>query len=400
MAAGPIEEGKLTRTSVSLLLLALAYVGFISLGLPDAVTGIAWPEIRQRFDLTQGAFGLISLALGSGYFLSSFLAGQLTQRLGIGLLLTASSLFVALAMFGNAAAPSFIFILFCVTLWGLGSGAIDAGLNHYAASHFSARHVNWLHACYSLGATLGPLVMTATIVLAQSWRLGYVVVGSVVLTLTILFAATMRQWDDGPGTQQSYSTSRVSMRAVLRRPLVWLQIAIFFLYTGLEFMVGNWTFTLLTESRGVRADHAGLIVGGYYGAIGVGRVLLGGLADNIGVDRLLRGATLAAVGGTLLFAFSPWLILSIAGLAILGLGLAPIFPCLMSRTPARLGTDFAAHAIGFQVSAATIGGAAIPALAGQLAQRVSLESVAALSVILAVLILVLHEGLFRGTRSK
>jgi len=190
------------------------------------------------------------------------------------------------------------------------------------------------------------------------------------------------------------------MQAVLSRPLVWLQIGIFFLYTGLEFMVGAWTKTLLTESRGLSPVQSGLIVGGYFGAIGVGRVFLGGLADTIGVDRLLRCATIASLVGTLLFAFSPQLWASIAGLALLGLGLAPIFPCLMSRTPARLGKDYAAHAVGFQVSAATIGGAAIPAAAGQLAQRISLESVAALSVVLAALILVLHEALLRSSRGR
>jgi fucose permease len=304
---------------------------------------------------------------------------------------------VASAMFGNALALSFEMILVCVVIWGLGSGAIDAGLNHYAASHFSARHVNWLHACYSLGATLGPFLMTAAIAGANSWRLGYAIVGSIVLTLALLFAITVRRWnDDGPAPDEQTATP-LTMSAVLARPLVWMQIAVFFCYTGLEFMIGAWTPTLLVESRGVSPATAGMVAGGYFGAIGVGRIFLGGLADQIGVDRLLRLATIASLAGTLIFALSEGLAFSIVGLSLLGLGLAPIFPCLMSRTPARLGKDVAAHAIGFQVSAATIGGAALPALAGQLAERVSLEAVGMFGVLLAALIFVLHEGLYRST---
>lgn len=382
-----------------MLLLVIAYIGFISLGLPDAVTGVAWPTIREWFRLPQVAFSSISVALGTGYFLSSFFAGQLTQRLGIGLLLTLSSLLVALAMFGNASAPWFAVFLACIFCWGLGSGAIDAGLNHYAASHFSPVHMNWLHACYSLGATMGPFVMTAALTYADSWRLGYAIVGSIVFALMLVFAVTLRWWDAGSTTKETVHESPVSMAETLRRPLVWLQIATFALYTGLEFMVGGWTFTLLKESRGVPEGTAGVLVGVYFGSIGAGRVFLGGLTNWIGVDRMLRACTMAAVVGTLLFAFAPMPV-SIAGLVLLGVGLAPIFPGLMSRTPARLGANHAVHAVGFQVSAATIGGATMPAIAGFLAQYVNLESIAQFAVFLSVAILLFHETLLQTDRTK
>lgn len=384
----------------SLLLLIIAYVGFISLGLPDAITGVAWRDLRASFQQPHAAFGLISLALGCGYFISSFFAGQLSLRMGIGLLLASSSFLVALAMLQISVAPWFWLVLFCIVLWGLGSGAIDSGLNHYAASHFSARHVNWLHACYSLGATLGPFVMTGALYFSNSWRLGYAIVGGLVFLLAVTFVATLRLWNDGPSSASTTNEqSPVSMAMTLQRPLVWLQILIFALYTGVEFMVGNWTATILVEARDFPKETAGVLVGVYYGSIGVGRVFLGGISDWLGVDRLLRGATLTAVLGTILFAFAPSPWLDIVGLVLLGLGLAPIFPCLMSRTPARLGTNYAAHAIGFQVSAATIGGAAFPALAGIVAQQIGPETVAQMSVVLAVAIWLLHEILLRATLS-
>jgi fucose permease len=385
-----------TTAAPTILLLILAYLAFISLGLPDTVTGIAWPGMREAFNLPQSGLGLISIALGSGYVLSSFLGGTLTHKLGVGWLLSLSSLLVTLAMFGQALTPWWLLFLAFSVVLGLGSGAIDAGINTYAASHFSARHVNWLHACYSLGATIGPLIMTAAFVGLGSWRLGYAVVGSLILALTIAFLFTHRRWDAPASTQAKTAPS--PLNAALRQPLVWLQIAIFFIYTGLELMVGNWCFTVLTESRSVAAESAGLIASGYFGSIGVGRVLFGAITDRIGVDRLLRGVTLTAMLGAALFVGGSPLPVSLAGLFLLGLSLAPIFPCLMARTPDRLGAALAAHAVGFQVSAATVGSASMSALAGMLAVRLGLESIPQLALGLAVALWLLHELLLLRTR--
>src|SRR5687767_3900869 len=158
------------------LMLAIAYLGFISLGLPDPVAGVAWPSVREGFGLSQSSFGLVFICLGCGYCASGFFGGQLTQWLGLGNLLWFSSALVALAMFGSSVAP--VWAVYVAVIWGLGSGGIDAGLNAYVSNHFSARHVNWLHACYSLGATLGPLLMTAVMIRA-GWRAGYALVGGV-----------------------------------------------------------------------------------------------------------------------------------------------------------------------------------------------------------------------------
>jgi fucose permease len=377
----------------SFLLLLISYLGFISLGLPDTVTGIAWPGVRDAFAQPQSGLGFISVAFGIGYFLSSFFSGKLTQLLGIGTLLAVSTLLVAAALLGNALAPAWLVFIACGAVWGLGSGAIDAGLNSFAASHFSTRHVNWLHACYSLGATLGPLLMTAAIVRAGSWRVGYGSIAAIVLALGIGFLLTRRLWNDPASAHAAVAIPSATMRDTLRQPLVWLQIVVFFLYTGLEFMVGHWCFTLLTESRGFSVETAGLIASGYFGAILCGRIALGAVADKVGVDRLVRISLAAAAAGAALFAQPSWPLLSIVGLALLGLGLAPIFPCLMSRTPARLGRGLAAHAVGFQVSAATIGAATWPALAGLIAERTSLEAISVLGVVLAATLAALHEVL-------
>ena len=373
------------------LLLAVAFLGFISLGLPDTISGIAWPSVRTAFSLSQRGFGLIFISMGAGYCTSSFLGGRLTQWLGVGKLLTVSSLFVAAAMFGFALAPSWPLFLACSVIWGIGSGGIDGALNSYASSYFSARHMNWLHGCYSIGATLGPLLMTAMVLNAGSWRFGYALIGLIIFLLSAVFLISRNWWKSPPPQSEHELANPVTIRETLRQPLVWISIAVFFLYTGLEFTFGQWCFTLLTESRGIRTELAGIFAAIYFGAIGVGRVLLGTIVDRVGLDRLVRLAMLTALVGTGVFAIGTSIGASFAGILLIGLGMAPVFPCMMSATPKRLGTRFATHAIGFQVSAAMFGVAVIPTAAGLAAQSFGLQIVAVISVVIAALLLMSHE---------
>ncbi|AUX46493.1 MFS transporter [Sorangium cellulosum] len=384
-------------------LLILTYVGFVSLGLPDAVIGVAWPSLRTAFALPQSALGALLVGTGVGYFSSGIAAGRLVERLGVGKLLAVSSGLITVAMFGYASTPVWPLLILCGLIAGLGSGAIDSGLNAYAASNFSARHVNWLHACYCVGAALGPLIATAALATTGSWRWGYAILGAIMLVLTTAFALAKASFRARPaagaGAQEAPGVQEVppaQARAALRQPRVWLQIAVFFLYTGLEVTLGQWSFTVNTEARGVATETAGIWAGAYWASIGVGRVLLGLAVDRVGADRLLRMATVAALLGSALFAVGPaWP--GAAGLMLAGLGLAPIYPTLMSRTPARLG-PYTAHAIGFQVSAGMIGGAILPSIGGFLAARVGLSAIGTLAVAASVGLWLLHEALLRATR--
>jgi fucose permease len=383
-------EGRPSR-GVSPLVL---YIGFVSLGLPDAVAGVAWPTVRDTFRLPQGALGLVFLASGLGYLATSFFAGRLTQALGIGLLLAASTALAAAAMFGLATAPVWALFVACAVAHGLGSGAIDAGLNGYAANHQSARHMNWMHACYCFGAMLGPWLMTAVLTTGRSYSLGYVAVGGVLLMLAALFLLTGPRWGQASATAAA-AGPRVGTAEALRHPTVLLQMAVFFLYTGLEATLSQWAFTVLTEDRGVPPGPAGSVVGLYWWSIGVGRVVFGRVADRVGIDRLLRYSLLAAGAGVVLFARPLSAAVASAGLVVAGFGLAPVFPCLMTRTPQRLGAALASHAVGFQVGAATIGAAAVPAALGLVAGEVGLVAAPVGAAVLSGLLWLLHEGLLR-----
>ncbi|REG22676.1 fucose permease [Archangium gephyra] len=379
-------------------LLALSYLAFVSLGLPDAVLGVAWPSIRESFALPLAALGAVLAMAASAYFTSGLFAGRFMRTAGIGTLLAVSTALAATGVAGYAASPAFALFIAAACVVGFGSGAVDAGLNTYAAHHFGARHMTWLHAAYSTGAALGPVLMTALLTRGAGWRAGYAVIGGVLALLAVAFTVMRRQWDAGPGEGSSpgeapvdATSPTVSAWATLRRPRVWLQIAIFFLYTGVEVTAGQWSYTVLTQARGLGTAVAGTWVSLYWAGLLAGRIVLGFVVERVGAVRLLRLGTAGAVLGALLLALPA--IPAVLGLAVLGFSLAPIFPALMSETPRRVGTDAAAHAVGFQVSAATMGVAVIPSAVGLAGERLGLAAITPLLLGVAVLLAAVHEVL-------
>jgi fucose permease len=389
-------------------LLALAYLAFISLGLPDTVLGVAWPFVRDGFGLPQSGLGLVLGCGVGGYFLSGLLAGRLVRALGLGSLLAGSSGLVALGQLGYAGAPRWIFFFPVAFGIGLGSGAIDSGLNGYAARHFPVRHVNWLHACWSIGATLGPALMTSVLASGASYRVGYAILALALAAMAAAFALTRGRWNDAgaPPAPAPDGLAAAPVHepvpgawAVLRRGRVWLQLAIFLAYTGAEAGTGAWCFTVLRDGRGLSVEAAGFWTTAFWASLTAGRVALGFVVDRVGPDRLLRAATLGAVAGALGFAALPGAAGRL-GLVLLGFSLAPLFPTLIARTPARLGDAATHHAVGFQVSAATLGGALLPGGIGLLAARAGLGVVPPAIVGATLLLLVLHEALLRLTARR
>lgn len=383
------------------LLLVVAYLGFVSLALPDAALGVAWPFLRADFALPQSGLGLVLAATGAGFFASSFAAGRLIETLGVGRLLAGSTAIVGVALVGIAAAPAFPVLLALAPLVGLGSGAIDAGLNAYAARRFSARHMTWLHAAFGLGAAIGPLLMTAAIVSSGSWRPGYAALAALMLAMALVFAATRGLWRaDAGGAIAAEPTIRVPFAQAGAHPVVRLQVMIFALYAGVEVAAGAWGFTILSQARGLSVELAGIAVGLFWGGLFVGRLAFGAAADRIGIDRSVRIGFAGAVLAALLFAAAPALPasgpLAIVALGALGFLLAPIYPLLMLRTPQRLGDALAAHAIGFQVSAAMLGAILLPALGGVIADLAGLEGVPALILAATLVLLWLHARLARS----
>jgi fucose permease len=363
----------------SLGLLLLSYVAFVSLGLPDAVLGVAWPSLRTTFSLSQSAMGAALTANVTGYLASSVLAGRASAALGVGGVLAMSTALVAGGLTGFALAPAWAVFVTCAVVVGLGSGAIDSVINAYAAVYLPQRHMNWLHACYGVGATIGPAVMTAALA-TTSFRAGYGALAAVMSGMGVAFLATRRRW----ASRNAATVAPATLGAALRDPRVRLQAAIFFVYTGLESSAGLWAFTVLREARGAAVESAGAWTAAYWACLTAGRVAVGFAVTRTSPDGLVRAGTLGAAAGAALYAVLPGAAGGF-GLVLLGLALAPVYPILMSRTPDRLGAELTAHAVGLQVAAATLGIAALPSAHGALADAfgpgaipVALTGVAAL----------------------
>ncbi len=377
-------------------LLIVAYLAFVGLGLPDAITGVAWPSVRDAFGVGQGSLAFILSGAAAGYLASSLMAGGLVRALGLGRLLAASSALVAAALAGCAATGAWPVFLLCAVALGAGGGAIDAALNLFVATAFGARQLNWLHACYGVGAALGPVLMTAVLTAGWSWRWGYATIAFVLAGLALAYAATGRVWSaaSSPAPPDSASADQASTaRQTLRLPTARLQIAAFFALTGVEATAGQWGYTVLTEARGLEPVVAGLCVGAFWTLFTVGRVAAGAVVVRVGGLRLARTSTAGVVAGALLFAAAPAAapLSGAVGLCLVGLAVGPLFPGLMAETPRRLGAGAAAHAVGFQVAAAVVGAAAVPAAAGALAGAFGLEAVAAVLVSASLAFLALHE---------
>ncbi|MEE6261999.1 MFS transporter [Plantactinospora sonchi] len=428
MSSSSAPARQTTRAS----LLLLAYLAFVSLGLPDGLLGVGWPSIRSEFTVPTEAVGLLLTSGTVGYLVSSVVAGFSIARLGVGWLLAGSTALASLALTGYASSPALPVMIGCALLLGLGSGAIDAGLNAYAAGAFGPRHMNWMHACFGLGVAIGPLVMTTALSAGLSWRWGYGVVAGAQAVLALAFVLTAGTWTsrrpvDGPpghpadpatadpatvltpplaeptgeaGRQEEPAVRDASatgptggpvrIRETLAIPAVWFGALTFAMYVAIEVAAGLWAFLLLTEARGMTAATAGLCVSLYWGSLFVGRVVQGVLAERLGTRLTLLGSMVGMlVGAGLLAVPGPgWL--AVTGLAVLGFGAAPVFPLLTLTTADRVGRRHADRAIGVQIGAAALGGALIPAGLGVLIGRTSVAALGPALVVAAIVMLVLY----------
>jgi fucose permease len=394
------NAGRTAKPTTSLLaVVIMAYAIFILLGVPDGMLGVAWPSMQGTFGVALGQMGVLLLATTAGFMVTSFSAGRLITRLGIARLLVISLIARGLSLTAMGLAPSWWALVAAAFCFGVSSGAIDAGMNTHFAMNLSPRLMNWLHASFGLGATLGPLLMTSLLSAGVVWRWGYVILGAAhaLMALWVLLRASEWRFQKSEAASPSQAPAAPrSYLATLRRPIVWVNIALFFFYTGTEVGAGNWAFTLLSEGRGVPVAVAGFWTSFYWGSFTFGRFVFGIIADRVNVVNAIRTMIAITIVGTALLWWNPVDWVSFAGLAIIGFALAPVFPLLISSTPGRVGLADATNAIGFQVGAASLGIAVLPGLAGWLAGRTSLEIIPPFLMTSAIIMLALHEVAVRG----
>jgi fucose permease len=378
----------------------IAYAAFVVLGLMDGLLGVAWPSMRATFGLPLDALGVLLLAATSGHIVASFSNGRFLQLTGVSFLLMLSLALRGGAILTQAIAPLWLLVIAAGFFSGLGAGMLDAGMNTFAGARFRPRLLNWLHASFAVGTTLGSLLMTALLSVERTWRMGFGLVAGVYLLLAVVFALTRDRWTlpHQDLTAVAPPQSNVRSRDTLKLPIVWISIIIFALYTGTELGLGQWIFTLATESRGISETTAGLWTTLYWGSLTAGRIILGFIETN--TERLVRVVLLLVVAGAALFALDLGAGISLLGLMLVGFGLAPVFPALIALTPTRIGADHAPNAIGFQVGSAGIGAAVLPGLAGVLGEAIGLEVIALFFAGAAVLLFLTQEVAARYAKTR
>lgn len=356
-------------------LLLVIYLSYISLGLPDTLLGAAWPAIREDLGVSLDMAGEVSLVISLGTVLSSLFSSRLLCRFGTGRVAFFSILFTALALWGFSCSGSFCWLLVMAVPLGLGAGAVDAGLNNFVALHYKPRHMNFLHCFWGLGAMSGPAVMSFWIARGGRWAMGYRTVSAVQFALVVILCLSLPLWkrmEKNGLMPEERLQSQIGNRAALKLPGVKTALAAFFCYCSLEIAAGLWASSYLVERRGVPAGDAALCTSLFYGGIAAGRLLAGLLSGKLPNKALIRsGQGLCAAGALLLLLPVP-LPVTVLGLAMFGLGCAPLYPAMLQETPSRFGRQVSQTVMGLQMAVAYFGSTVIPPLLGVLAQRTTI----------------------------
>lgn len=371
-------------------MLAVAFAAFVTLGMVDGALGVAWPSISRAFDRSISDLGVLLVAGGAGYLMVSLTYGWLHDRLGTGILLAVGSGLMALGIVGLASGTSWPVMVGAPLVLGLGGGLVDTGMNAHAALQFDVRAINLLHACFGVGATLGPIVITISLTTSGAWRAGYWFLAAAQLVVGVAIWIRRKHWVASGGEVAEPA-------AIRRRRRSALLILLFLLYTGVEVGAGQWAFTLLSEGRGLSTAAAGAWVAAYWGGLTVGRLAVGLVGGRWTPSATLHGSLVVALFGLGVLWLDPggW---GALGLPVAGAGLAPIFPTMVSITPQRIGRDRSTHSIGFQLAAATLGASTIPWIVGIVAAQAGLESLAASLFVAALLLAIVMVASEREAR--
>lgn len=384
--------------ALSRVLLFLAFVGFISLGLPDGLLGVGWPSIRESFGLPIDAIGAWFITQTAGYVVVSFASGWLLNRMRVGTLLAASCLLTSASLLWIGGAPSWPWMVSAGLLAGVGAGAIDAGINTFAATYYSARTVNLLHGFFGVGAASGPMIMSAVLASGSPWQRGYFIVGFVQLGLSVCFASTRRRWPAVQAHQEhAGGVKPATLIETLRVPSMQISIAVFVCYVGLESTSGVWIYSLLFKGRDIPATIAATAVSTFWIGLTGARILFG-FIDAKNFDRVLAALIGGTIVGSALLLADQGTASTLVAAAILGFSAGPIFPLLIATTPARLGAAHTANAVGIQIASAALGLSGVPSIVGVLADKFGYEAIPASLLTLALTLAMMHRWLARTSK--
>lgn len=389
------------------LLLAIIYLAFISLGLPDALLGSAWPTMSHDIGAQISWAGGISMVISAGTIVSALLSDRMTKRFGAGKVTFVSVALTALALLGFSFAPNYIVLILLAIPYGLGAGGVDAALNNYVALHYESRHMSWLHCMWGIGASAGPYVMGFALSHGFGWSAGYQYIAIVQVILTVILFISLPLWNNRTAhkLQKSIQISKeysktLSFAEVLRIPGAKNILIMFFCYCAIEQTAGLWASSYMvlygSVSRVVAAGWASL----FYVGITAGRFISGFLTMRFNDENMIRLGQLVMILGILVLLLSlPNHIALVAGFVIIGLGCAPIYPCVIHSTPHYFGADKSQAIVGMQMASAYIGSMLMPAIFGFIGQNVSMSLLPVYLIILLSIMAFMHMQLLRTCKS-
>lgn len=382
------------------LLLPIIYLAFISLGLPDALLGAAWPTMYPQLGAGVAWAGGVSMIISAGTIVSSLASERLNTRLGTGRVTALSVATTAVALFGFSICTQFWQLCLWAIPYGLGAGSVDAALNNYVALHYESRHMSWLHCMWGIGAAGGPVIMGWALA-GSTWQNGYRIISilQIVLTAVLIFSLPLWQTPADTGAGEDFTPEHRTLPQLMKVPGVPEVMCCFALYNGLEAVAGMWAASYCTLVRGLDATTAASWASLFYLGITVGRFFSGFLTMKFNDQQMIRlGQTLIAVGIALLLL--PGSAVLPVGLVVIGLGCAPIYPCIIHETPANFGKNLSMAMTGIQMAAAYVGVTMLSPFFGVLAQNITMQLYPWALLAMLVLMFILSEQLHKKTAAR
>jgi fucose permease len=375
------------------ILLVIIYISFISLGLPDALLGSAWPSMYETLNVPVSYAGILSMIISGGTIVSTLFSGKFIHKLGTGKLTAISVGMTAIALFGFSISTSFWHLCLWGIPYGLGAGSVDAALNNFVALHYKARHMNWLHCFWGVGATIGPYIMGILLTKGFKWNSGYFTISLIQIVLTSVLFFTLPLWKekktDNKVKEEKYKN--YSLKEVIALPGAMSIMIAFFSYCALEATTGLWAASYLVLNRGIAAEIAAKWAASFYFGITIGRFISGFITFKMNNKNMIRlGQGIIILGLLLLFLpFSNYT--AFIGLILIGLGCAPIYPSLIHSTPTNFGKDVSHSIIGVQMASAYLGTTLMPPLFGFLQEHFDIRLYPIYLIILAFLMILMVE---------
>ena len=379
------------------LLLAVIYLAFISLGLPDSLLGSVWPTIYQEFNVPVSYAGAIFMIISAGTIFSSLQSDRLTKLLGTGKVTAFSVLMTAVALWGFSISSSYWMLVLWAIPYGLGAGSVDASLNNYVALHYKSHHMSWLHCMWGVGASLGPYIMSFALLNGQTWNMGYRYISLIQIALTIIIMLSLPLWKKAPiiGEMQEIESGNnknkvLTLKEIFNIPGAKQVMLMFFCYCALEQTTGLWASSYLVLQHGLDLDVAASYGSLFFIGITVGRAISGFITMKLNDKQMIYLGQGIILIGIILMCLPFGHQIALIGLVTIGLGCAPIYPCIIHSTPNNFGADKSQAVIGVQMASAYVGNLLMPPLFGIIANHISVRVFPIYLLLILIVMVVMH----------